>query len=125
MTYLSSLFSSYAINSGRDKVMVVDGTLSPISGKGSINVLPTLFLSSVLHVPKFATNFDPLVILLVILIVLLFSSLHIVFFRTWLRKGQLGVVVQLMAFISLTQTQILHRLLHFSLVVVVKIIKNG
>lgn len=56
MTGLSFLFTSYSICSGKDKVWVTDGTLSSISSKGNVNVSPTLSLSSVLHVPKFATN---------------------------------------------------------------------
>lgn len=56
MTSRSSLFSSYFVSTGRDKVKVVDRTLSSISGKGSVHVSPTLSLSLVLYVPKFATN---------------------------------------------------------------------
>lgn len=56
MTSLFPLFSSYSIYSGRDKVKVADETLSSISGKGGVNVSPTMTLSSILHVPKFATN---------------------------------------------------------------------
>lgn len=56
MTSLQSLFSSHSICSGRDKVRVADKTLSSIFEKGSINVSPTMSLSSILHVPKFVTN---------------------------------------------------------------------
>lgn len=38
------------------KARIADGTLSPISGKGSVNVSTALSLSSVLYVPKFTTN---------------------------------------------------------------------
>jgi hypothetical protein len=56
MTGCSSFFDSYSPCSGKDKVRVADGSLSSISGKGSINYSPTLSLSSVLHVPSFSTN---------------------------------------------------------------------
>lgn len=41
MIGLSSLFSSCYVCSSRDKVRVIDRTLSSISGKGSVNVSPT------------------------------------------------------------------------------------
>lgn len=56
MTGLSSLFFLYSVTLDKDKVRVADGTLFSISGKGSIHVSPTLSLSLVLHVLKFATN---------------------------------------------------------------------
>jgi len=56
MTGLSSLFSSYSICFGHDKLQVADETLSSIFGKGSINVSPIMSLSSFLRVPKFTTN---------------------------------------------------------------------
>lgn len=56
MTGRSSLLSSYYVSLGRDKVKVVDGTLSSIFGKGSVHVSPILSLCLVVHVPKFATN---------------------------------------------------------------------
>ncbi|CAL5418427.1 unnamed protein product [Camellia sinensis] len=56
MTGASSLFYSYSPCSGRDKVRVADGTLSSVSGKGSVHCSSLLSLSSVLHVPTFSTN---------------------------------------------------------------------
>ncbi|KAJ7951046.1 Retrovirus-related Pol polyprotein from transposon TNT 1-94 [Quillaja saponaria] len=56
MTGTSRNFSTYFPCSGKDKVRVADGSLSTISGKGSIQCTPTLPLSSVLHVPKFSMN---------------------------------------------------------------------
>jgi hypothetical protein len=52
----SPLFSSYNPCSGRDKVRIADDSLSPVSGKGSISVTPSITLSSVLHVPDLAAN---------------------------------------------------------------------
>ncbi|GMP92340.1 hypothetical protein CsSME_00042602 [Camellia sinensis var. sinensis] len=49
MTGASSLFYSYSPCSGRDKVRVADGTLSSVSGKGSVHCSSLLSLSSVLH----------------------------------------------------------------------------
>ncbi|KAJ7946112.1 Retrovirus-related Pol polyprotein from transposon TNT 1-94 [Quillaja saponaria] len=56
MTSTSSSFSSYFPCSGKEKVRVADGSLSSISGKGSICCTPSLTLSSVLHVPKLSMN---------------------------------------------------------------------
>ncbi|KAJ7950679.1 Retrovirus-related Pol polyprotein from transposon TNT 1-94 [Quillaja saponaria] len=56
MTGTSRNFSTYFPCSGKDKVRVADGSLSTISGKGSIQCTPTLPLSSVLHIPKFSMN---------------------------------------------------------------------
>ncbi|CAL5357812.1 unnamed protein product [Camellia sinensis] len=56
MTGTSSFFHSYSPSSGRDKVRVADGTLSSISGKGSVRCTSLLSLSSVLRVPNFSTN---------------------------------------------------------------------
>ena len=56
MTSCSSLFDTYSTCSGKDKVRVADGSLSTISGKGSIQCSPSLSLSSVLHIPTFDTN---------------------------------------------------------------------
>jgi hypothetical protein len=56
MTGMSSLFSSYNPCSSKEKVRIADGSLSPVSGKGSISVTPYMSLSFVLHVPDFATN---------------------------------------------------------------------
>jgi hypothetical protein len=54
MTDLSSLFSFYNLCSGRGKVRIADGSLSPVLGKCSIVVTPPMLLSS--HVPDFAAN---------------------------------------------------------------------
>lgn len=56
MTSLSSIFSSYNLCSCRDKVRIANGSLSPMSSKGSIFVTLSLSLSYVLHVPDFVTN---------------------------------------------------------------------
>lgn len=45
-------FSSYLV---KDKVHIIDGSLAPIFGKGSIQYT-TLSLTSVLHVSKFSSN---------------------------------------------------------------------
>ncbi|XP_058198383.1 uncharacterized protein LOC131313906 [Rhododendron vialii] len=56
MTGCSSVFDSYSTCSGKDKVRIADGSFSAISGKGSIRYSPSISLSSVLHIPNFATN---------------------------------------------------------------------
>lgn len=56
MTGLSNLFSSYITCSGRQQVKIADGSLTSVSGKGSIPVTPSMSLSSVLHVPNLSTN---------------------------------------------------------------------
>lgn len=56
MTSTSSLFSSYTICSGKDKVCTVDGSYSLIVVKGSISITPSLPLSFVLHVSNFTLN---------------------------------------------------------------------
>ena len=56
MTGCSSVFDSYFTCSGKDKVRIADGSFSAISGKGSVRYSPSISLSSVLHIPKFATN---------------------------------------------------------------------
>ena len=56
MTNLSSLFSTYNSCSCKNKVRIADGSPSPISGKGVVNVSSSLSLSSVLYVPRFSTN---------------------------------------------------------------------
>lgn len=53
---MSSLFSSYNPCSGREKVRITDGSLSPVFGKSSISITPFMTLSSILHVPDFAAN---------------------------------------------------------------------
>ena len=57
MTGTSPLFLSYNPCSGRDKVRIANGSLSPVSSKGSVSVTPAMTLSSVLHVPDLAANF--------------------------------------------------------------------
>lgn len=52
----SSLFSSYSICYGKDKVRIADGSYSSIAGKRNISVTLSLPLTSVLHVPKFTLN---------------------------------------------------------------------
>jgi hypothetical protein len=56
MTSLSSLFSTYNLCLGREKVRIVDGSLSFVSGKGSIPVTPFMSFTSVLNVPYLAHN---------------------------------------------------------------------
>jgi len=56
MTGKSSSFSFYNLCSSKDKIRVANGSLSPIYGKGSIVVTPSMPLSSVLHVPNLAAN---------------------------------------------------------------------
>jgi hypothetical protein len=56
MTGASTLFNSYTPCSGKDKVHVADGSMVPITGRGSIMCTKTLSLSSVLHVPDFPIN---------------------------------------------------------------------
>ena len=52
MTDQSQLFHSYLPSSVLNKVRIVDGSFSPIAGKGEITLTPTLILNFVLHVPK-------------------------------------------------------------------------
>ena len=56
MTGASYLFTSYTPCSGKDKVRVADGSIIPITGRGSIRCTKTLSLSLVLHVPDFPIN---------------------------------------------------------------------
>ena len=56
MTGASNLFTSYTPCSGKDKVRVADGSMVPITGRGSIRCTKTLSLSPVLHVPDFPIN---------------------------------------------------------------------
>jgi hypothetical protein len=56
MIGMSPLFSSYNPCSGRDKVRIADGSLSPVSGKGSVSVTPSMTLAFVLHIPNLAAN---------------------------------------------------------------------
>ena len=52
----SQLFHSYLPSSILNKVRIVDGSFSPIAGKGEIALTLTLTLNSVLHVPKLSCN---------------------------------------------------------------------
>ena len=63
MTSLPSLFTTYHLSSGRDKVSIADGSLVPISGKGDIKLSNTISLSSVLRVPKLDITCFQLVVL--------------------------------------------------------------
>ena len=56
MTNLSTLFVSYDLLPGRDKITLADGSLASISGKGTVKAIDSLLLSSTLHVPKLNTN---------------------------------------------------------------------
>lgn len=56
MSGSSNLFSEYNPSSGQEKVCIVDGTMSSVSGKGSIHATSSLPLSSVFHVPNFGVN---------------------------------------------------------------------
>lgn len=55
ITGMSSLFFSYRVSSGRDKVRIVDGSLSSLVGTGYIP-LTSLPLFFVFHVPNFQLN---------------------------------------------------------------------
>ena len=52
----SNLFTSYTPTSGKDKVRVTDGSVAPITGRGTVKCTKALSLSPVLHVPKFLVN---------------------------------------------------------------------
>ena len=56
MTGASNLFTSYTPCSGKDKVRVADGSMVPITGRGSVRCTETLSLSPTLHVPDFPIN---------------------------------------------------------------------
>jgi hypothetical protein len=56
MTGASILFTSYIPCSGKDKVRVADGSMVPITGRGSIRCTKTLSLSPILNVPDFPIN---------------------------------------------------------------------
>ena len=56
MTSISSLFKTYSVCSGNQKVRIADGSLSSIAGKGSIQISDTIVLKSVLHVPNLFCN---------------------------------------------------------------------
>ena len=56
MTSEQNFFHSYKFNSNPGKVVVTDGSFTPIIGKGSILVTPRLTLDSVLHVLNLPCN---------------------------------------------------------------------
>lgn len=56
MTFMSSMFSSYSVYYGQDKVRIADGSLSQVASTGSIPVTSSLSLSSVFHVSNFQLN---------------------------------------------------------------------
>lgn len=56
MTGTPSLFSTYTLCSGQDKVTIADGTLATVAGKRNIPLTDHLTLSSALHVPKLSLN---------------------------------------------------------------------
>jgi hypothetical protein len=56
MTGMSPLFSSYNPCSGRDKVRIAHGSLSPVSGKRFVSVTPSMTLAFVFHVPNLVAN---------------------------------------------------------------------
>lgn len=56
MTGMSSLFSTYRVCSSRDKVRIVDGSLSSVVGTGDISHTSSMSLSSIFHVPNFKYN---------------------------------------------------------------------
>ena len=55
MTSFSNLFSIYTTCSGQQKIKVADG-FSPIVGKGTVQISPSLVLKFVLHVPNLTYN---------------------------------------------------------------------
>ena len=56
MTNTSSLFKTYSVCSGNQKVRIADESLSSIAGKGSIQISDTIVLKFVLHVPNLSCN---------------------------------------------------------------------
>ena len=50
------LFSTYSPCAGNLKVKIVDDTLSPVAGKGSIRISESITLNPVLHVPNLSCN---------------------------------------------------------------------
>ena len=56
MTGPSNLFSSYTLYTSLDKVKIIDGTFSSISGKCLVYITPSLSLFYILHIPSFAAN---------------------------------------------------------------------
>ncbi|KAI5427181.1 hypothetical protein KIW84_032559 [Lathyrus oleraceus] len=56
MTGESTLFSSYSLCAGNQKIKIADGSFSAIAGKGSVVLSPMLTLKNVLHVPNLSCN---------------------------------------------------------------------
>lgn len=56
MTGSYNLFSSYSTCAGNLKVKIADGSLSPVAGKGSIQLSDSIILKAVLHVPNLSCN---------------------------------------------------------------------
>ena len=56
MTNDHHLFSTYSPCVDNLKVKIADGTLSPITGKGSIRIYESITLNPVLHVPNLSCN---------------------------------------------------------------------
>ena len=56
VTGMSSLFFTYHVCSGSNKVRIADGSYSSIAGKGNIIATPFMYLSSIFHVPNFSLN---------------------------------------------------------------------
>ncbi|PON66130.1 hypothetical protein PanWU01x14_111810 [Parasponia andersonii] len=56
MTSLSHLFITYSPYPINKKFKIADGSMSPITGKGSIKISKKIELKFVLHVPKFSCN---------------------------------------------------------------------
>lgn len=56
MMGMSSLFSSYNVCSERDKIRIAYGSYSSIVGKCVVIASPSMYLSSIYHVPNFFLN---------------------------------------------------------------------
>lgn len=56
MTSLSNLFHSYSPCLDNEKIWIVDGSFSPMVGKGLIKLSNNIILKSILHFPKLACN---------------------------------------------------------------------
>ena len=56
MTQESKVFSSYTLCSGKQKVLVTDGSHIPVHGKESIMINENITLDFVLHVPQMSCN---------------------------------------------------------------------
>jgi len=56
VTGISSSFKTYTPHSYSETIQTANGTSQPIHGVGSVECTPSLYLSSVLHVPSFPVN---------------------------------------------------------------------